>query len=49
VPKGEVLDSPYESKKVVLRGDGISLAKSESAAFVIYWDGTRFAYYQTVD
>jgi hypothetical protein len=49
VPKGEVLDSPYEPQRVVLRGDGISLGKSESATFVIYWDGKKFAYYQTVD
>jgi hypothetical protein len=49
IPKGERLESVHESSKVVLRGDAIVAAKSESAAFAIYWDGHKFNFYQLTD
>jgi hypothetical protein len=49
LPKGEILESNHEEKKVALRGDAIYAEKSESAAFAIYWDGTIFQFYQLSD
>jgi hypothetical protein len=50
IPRGEKLESPHEEgRKVLLKGDALVLAKSESAAFAVYWSGGRYKSYQLSD
>jgi hypothetical protein len=50
IPKGEVLESNYEdNKKTQLTGDALMLMKSDSAAFAVYWDGSKYRSYQLSD
>ena len=49
IPRGEILESEFESHKVILSGDAIALEVPESAVFAVYWDGKGFAFYQLVD
>jgi hypothetical protein len=49
-PKGKVFQSPHEgNRKVATRGDSLILTKSESAAFAVYWSGSRYRSYQLSD
>jgi hypothetical protein len=49
-PKGTAFQSAYEGdRRVVTKGEAIILTKSESAAFAVYWSGTKYRSYQLSD
>lgn len=49
VPAGRVLSSHWQDGTLELQGDAIRLAKSESAAVVVYWDGLALREYVLAD
>lgn len=49
LPKGTIGNSSFESQSLTLKGDALVLIKSESASAILYWDGKKYAWYQTSD
>jgi hypothetical protein len=47
--KGPVQRGVGEGPPPKLQGDGISIIWSESASAILYWEGTRFRWYQQGD
>jgi hypothetical protein len=48
-PKSPVGQGAGEGKPPTLRGDAILAIKTESASGLIYWDGTKYKWYQQGD
>jgi hypothetical protein len=47
--KGEVGQGAFEGKPPELKGDAIMAVKTESASGLIYWNGSKFDWYQQGD
>lgn len=48
-PKGPVKPGVTKAKPPVLRGDALHVEKTEAASAIIYWDGSKYQWYQQGD
>jgi len=48
-PRGKVNRGADGKAPPVLKGDALTLIKTEAASGLVYWDGARYAWYQQGD
>jgi hypothetical protein len=42
IPRGELLNCPFDNRKVRLRGEALIIGAYESGSFALYWNGVRY-------
>lgn len=47
--KGEVPQGTEGSRPPILKGDAVYVEKTESSSAILYWDGTKYLWYQQGD